>query len=83
MTKKASPGDCAVVVVYDGSEVVVFLAVVDFDVLFVVVVLGDAADAEPATSTAAVTPSENIMKVIATPATALRRGGGFLTTDLR
>src|SRR4051812_48428978 len=86
MTKKLSPGDAGIVDVYDGSVVVVVVfgdVVVDFDVLSFVVVFDDAADAEPATNTDSVTPSENTTSVIATPATALRRGVGLLTTHLR
>src|SRR5436305_13507541 len=77
MTKNA-PADSGVVVVYDGRVGVG----VDFDVLFVVVVFDDAADAEPATNTASVIPNENVTSVAAT-ATALRREAIFLTTHHR
>src|SRR5258706_11075453 len=84
MTKKVSPGECGVVVVYDGSVAVVCVGVVgDLDVLFVVVVFDPAADAEPATNTDSVTPRENTTSVMAPAATALRRGVGLLTTHLR
>src|SRR4051812_2760941 len=84
MTKKVSPGDCGVVVVYDGSIGVVCVVVADFAVLFFFVVVFDpAADAEPATSTAAATPSENIASVIAAAAATFRRRGCRLTTRLR
>src|SRR3954453_19700342 len=76
MSKNAR-ADSGVVVVYDGSMGVG----VDFDVLFVVV-FEDAADAEPATNTASVTPNENVTSVAAT-ATALRREPIFLTTHHR
>src|SRR3954469_8394099 len=77
MTKNAR-ADSGVVVVYDGSMGVD----VGFDVLFVVVVFEDAADAEPATNTASVTPNENVTSVAATT-TALRREPIFLTTHHR
>src|SRR5438270_13341953 len=92
MTKKLSPGPAGVVDVYNGTVAVVFAGVVDAFVVFVdlvvvvvfffVVVFDDAADAEPATSTATVAPSANITSVIATAAAALRRGEGLLTTYL-
>src|SRR4051812_18136887 len=78
MTKNAL-ADSGVVVVYDGRVGVVG---VDFDVLFVVVVFDDAADAEPATNTASVIPNQNVTSVAAT-ATALRREAIFLTTHHR
>src|SRR5690348_17572284 len=47
-------------------------------------VVGDVfADAEPATSTARISPIANVDTVSATPAAALRRGVRFLTTYLR
>src|SRR5437868_3238946 len=91
MTKKLSPGPAGVVDVYNGTVAVVFAGVVDDFVVFVdlavvvfffVVVFDDAADAEPATSTATVAPSANITSVIATAAAALRRGEGLLTRYL-
>src|SRR3989442_15972675 len=76
MTKKRSPGDAVFVV---KPVAVVYFGVA---ALLVVFFFGDAADAEPATNTASIAPSENITSVIATTATALRRGVGLLTTHL-
>src|SRR2546423_1914073 len=81
MTKKYAAGESGLV----GVLVVgVFVFVVSVVVLVVVVVVpfDDAADAEPETNTASVTPSENVASVVATTTAALRRGAGLLTTDL-
>src|SRR5258707_6222461 len=84
MTKKRSPGDSVVaVVLVSVGLLAAALLVVVFDVLLVVVVFDDAADAEPATNTASVAPSEPVTSVGAVTAAALRRGVvGLLTTYL-
>src|SRR5438552_3487003 len=75
MTKKRSPGDAVVVV---KPVAVVYFGVA---ALLVVFFFGDAADAEPATNTASIAPSENVTSVSAMTAAALRRGVvGLLTT---
>src|SRR5712691_4856804 len=82
MTKKVSPGDVVVVVIIGVVSVVVLVLFVPFDeaaVLVVVFPFDGAADAEPATNTASVAPSENITSVIAMTAAVLRRGAGVLT----
>src|SRR3954451_16965924 len=84
MTRKRSPG-VSVVVVSASVVVVSALVVVVFAAVVVVaffVVFGCAADADPATSTATVIPSENVT-TIATTATALLLRIGFLTAYLR
>src|SRR4051812_3037787 len=74
MTKKCAAGESGpVVVVRVGVLPFVFVVVVPFD---------PAADAEPATSTASVAPSEKATSVVAMTAAALRRGAGLVTTYL-
>src|SRR4051794_3380366 len=83
MTKKRSPGDSVVVVMLAGVvSTGDALPVVVFDVLFFGDVFDDAADAEPATNTDSIAPSENV-SVSAMTVAARRRGVGLLTTYLR